>query len=523
MSSKKVTYVTLLADEGIHPEYEKALKEIEKEFGQHHPMFIDGKKITSPDGEFEDRSPIDTSLILGYFQKGTRQHAKEAIASCKRAFPEWSQRDWRERVAIIRKAADVMDAEKFLLSALITYEVGKNRLEAIGEVGEAVDMLRYYADQMEANNGFIKETGPGGPGEHCRSVMRPHGVWVVIAPFNFPNALAAGMITGALITGNTVVFKPTSDAPFSGLKLYEVLISGGVPAGVINFVTGPGGNFGDEVAQNPDVAGVAFTGSKDVGMKLYKDFVQYQPYPKPFISEMGSKNPSIVTAKADLDKAVEGVVRAAFGYGGQKCSANARVYVHRSIKDTLVERLQERTSQLVVGDPRRRDVFVGPVINQRAYENYQRYVEFAKKDGGKVSAGGQVVKEGPLAKGYFVAPAVITGLPSNHRLFKEELFVPILLVDEFDTLDEALRKANDTEYGLTAGIFSEDEKEVEEFFRRIEFGVTYSNRKGGATTGAWPGAQSFGGWKASGCTGKGVGGPYYLTQFLREQAQTRVK
>jgi 1-pyrroline-5-carboxylate dehydrogenase len=486
-------------------------------------MFIDGKKVTSSEGEFEVRSPIDTSIVLGYFQKGTREHARQAIASAEHAFQDWSNRDWRERVAIIRKAAEIMSGDLYPLAALITYEVGKNRYEAIAEVGEAADFFRYYSDQMEANGGFMKETGPGAPGENCRSVMRPHGVWVVISPFNFPNALACGMMTGALITGNTVVFKPTSDAPFSALKLYEVLIRAGIPAGVINFVTGPGGNFGDEVTHNPDVAGIAFTGSKDVGMKLYRDLVQYQNHPKPFISEMGSKNPSIVTAKADLDKAVEGVVRAAFGYGGQKCSANARVYVDRSIKDAFITKLRKRTSELKLGDPREKDVFVGPVVNKRALDNYQRYIDLAQKDGGKFITGGAVARDGMLSKGYFATPTVITGLLTDHRLFKEELFVPILLVDEYESLEDALRKANDTEYGLTAGIFSEDEREVEEFFRKIEFGVTYSNREGGATTGAWPGAQSFGGWKASGATGRGVGGPYYLIQFLREQAQTRVK
>jgi 1-pyrroline-5-carboxylate dehydrogenase len=513
----QVRYATLSSDENTHAQYENALKEIEKEFGQHHSMFIDGRKVNSPKGEFEVRSPIDRSIVLGHFQRGTVQHAKEAIASCKRTFTQWSNLDSHERNEIFRRAADLADADVFPLSALMTYEVGKNRFESISEVCVIADLFRYYAGQMEANNGFIKETCPG-----SKSVLRPHGVWVVISPFNFPMSLAAHMITGALITGNAVVFKPTSQAPFSALRLYDIYVRAGVSPGAINYITVPGSDFGEEVSRNPDIAGVAFTGSKQIGMGLYRDFVQFQSHPKPFISEMGSKNPVIVTANADLDKAVEGVVRGAFGYAGQKCSATSRLYVEANVKDTFLKRLVERTAQIVIGDPRRRDVFLGPVINEIAVDNYQRLVTLAKKDGGRILVGGQVVKSNELSSGYFVAPTIITELPNEHPLFKQELFLPILLINEFENFQEALRKANDTDYGLTAGIFSEDEQEIDQFFREIEFGVAFSNRKMGATTGAWAGLQSFCGWKASGCSSKGTGGPYYLPQFLREQSQTRV-
>ena len=519
---KKVTYVTLLADETIHPRYEEALRQVEKDFAKHHPIFINGRSVLAGQGEFELRSPIDTSIILGYFQKGTAEHAKKAIAAAKDAFPSWSDRPWIERVGIIRRAADIIEKRQFYLAALITYEVGKNRFEAIAEANEAVDMFRYYAQLMEENNGYIKSMDPGAPGEHSKSVLRPHGAWAVVSPFNFPLALAAGMVAGALITGNTVVFKPTSAAPFSGLKLYEILVEAGVPAQAISYVTGPGGAFGDEFTTNPDVEGIAFTGSKDVGMQLYRDFVTKQPYPKPFIAEMGSKNPAIITTKADLEKAAEGVVRGAYGYGGQKCSATSRVYVERGIRDDFLKILKSKVDSIKVGDPRQRDIFVGPVVDDRAVKKYQRAVEQTKKDGGTILAGGST-PQGKLPKGYYVNPTVITGLPSNHKLFKEELFVPIVPVDEFKTLNEALQKANDTEFGLTAGIFTEDPKERDYFFKNIHFGVTYANRKGGATTGAWPGSQPFGGWKGSGATGKGVGGPYYLLEFMREQAQTVVE
>ncbi len=519
-TQKKLTYVTLLADPTIHPKYEEALKQVEQEFGKHHPMFIDGRSVLAGEGEFEDRSPIDTSIVIGYFQKGTFLYARKAIEAANAAFKEWSGRPWAERVAIIRKAADLMEEKMFHLAALITLEVGKNRYEAIGEANEAIDMLRYYADLMEENQGYVKPMKPGAPGERTKSVLRPYGAWAVISPFNFPLALAAGMVTGALITGNTVVFKPTSAAPFCGLKLYETLVKAGVPGGAINYITGSGGLVGEEIAKNEDVAGIAFTGSKVVGMNIYREFVNSQAYPKPFISEMGSKNPAIITSNGELEKAAEGVLRSAYGYGGQKCSATSRVYVERGIKNDFLKILQDKVDKLKVGDPRDKDVFVGPVIDEKAVKKYERSVELARKDGGKVSSRGELLR---TPKGHYVKPAIVTGLPPKHKLVKEELFVPIVVVDEFKTLDEALKKANDTEFGLTAGIFSKDPKEVDQFFKNIDFGVTYSNRKGGATTGAWPGAQPFGGWKGSGATGKGVGGSYYLIQFMREQAQTMVE
>lgn len=522
-SEKKMTYVTLLADESIHPRYEEALKQVERDFSKHHPMFIDGRQVLASGGEFEVHSPLDSTVLLGYFQKGTAEFARKALEAANEKFPSWASLPWTERVAVMRKAADILEKRLFYLAALITYEVAKNRYEALAEVHEAIDFLRYYSRLMEENGGYVKPMERIVPGENSKSVLRPFGAWAVISPFNFPLALATTMIAGALTTGNTVVFKPTSEAPFTGLKLYEVLVEAGVPGGVINFVTGPGSSFGAEFASNPLVAGIAFTGSRDVGTQLYKEFVNHQEYPKPFIAEMGSKNPAIVSASADLDRAAEGVVRAAYGYSGQKCSATSRVYVERGVREDFLKMLKAKVEKVaVVGDPRVKSTFVGPVIDEKAFKKYQRAVEMAKKDGGKILAGGEAAK-GPLPKGFYVTPTVVTGLPSDHRLFKEELFVPFVAVDEYSSFDEALGKANKTEFGLTAGVFTKDKGERDEFFRDIRFGVVYSNRKGGATTGAWPGAQSFGGWKASGATGKGAGGPYYLLQFMHEQAQTIVE
>jgi 1-pyrroline-5-carboxylate dehydrogenase len=520
--ASKVTYVTLSADESIHPRYEAALEQFGQDLDQHYPMYIGGKEVNSDTGEFEHRSPIDTSIVVGHFQHGTKSHAKLAVEAARSSLGAWSKTAWQERVRIMRRAADLIDERKFEIAAAITYEVGKTRLEALAEAWEATDAIRYYTEIMEENDGYTRTTGPGAPGENCRIASKPYGVWVVISPFNFPFMLANSMALGALITGNTIVLKPTSEAPLSGLMLYRIYRDAGLPAGAVNYVTGPGANFEEEFTTNPDVAGIAFTGSRDVGMRLYRRFLTSQPYPKPVVVEMGSKNPTIVTSNADLYKAVEGITRAAYGYGGQKCSATSRVYVQHYVQAGFLDLLSSRVRQLIVGDPRKRDVFVGPVINENAVRRFTAAVADAKRSGGTVIYGGRVLTDGDYARGYYVEPTAVTDLPSDHRLFKEELFLPLLVVDGFGTMDEALAKANDTDFGLTAGIFTENSEEIQKFMDNIEFGVAYANRRGGATTGAWPGAQTFVGWRGSGATGRGVGGPNYLLNFVREQAQTVV-
>ena len=479
--------------------------------------------MTSDAGEFEHKSPLDTSVTVGFFQLGMRTHARDAIDAARAGYAKWSATPWRARVRVLERAAKLIDQRKFEIAVAITYEVGKNRLEALAECWEAVDAIKYYAALMRKEDGYTSRMGPGGPGENCKLVCKPLGVWPVISPFNFPFMLAGGMALGALITGNSVILKPTSEAPLTGLMLYKVYADAGVPRGAVNYVTGPGSNFEEEFVSNEAVAGIAFTGSRDVGMRLYRGFLSKQAYPKPMLLEMGSKNPTIVTARADISKAVEGSVRAAFGYGGQKCSATSRIYVQNSVKAKFLSALADRVDRLKVGDPRQKDVFMGPVINESAVKRFQDAVREANEAGAEVVTGGVVVREGLGSRGYYVAPTVIAGLPSSHRLFRDELFVPLVVVDGFEGIDEAIAKANATEYGLTAGIFSKDPREVRRFFEGINFGVAYSNRSGGSTTGAWPAAQSFTGWNASGATGRGVGGPHYLLNFLRDQSQTEVK
>ncbi|MDI6719335.1 MAG: aldehyde dehydrogenase family protein [Methanomicrobiales archaeon] len=517
----KMTYVSIDVDENTHREYERALTDIVQEFGEHHPMYIGDREVYAED-TFAVTSPIDREILLGVFQRGGKREMEEAIGEAKRSEASWSSVEWQVRMRAIRAAADTLDRQRFPLSALLTYEVGKTRTEALAEIGEAVDLLRYYADTYEENDGYVLPMTVDPDGEQSWSLMRPYGVFAVISPFNFPIALAGGMCAAALLTGNTVVFKPTSVAPFSGLKVYRAFVDGGVPAGAINLVTGPGGPFGNVVAAHPDVDGIAFTGSKAVGMWLYRERAVRQPYPKPLIAEMGSKNPTIVTGEADLGKAVEGVVRAAFGYGGQKCSATSRLYVQDSVADEFARRLVRRVEEVKVGDPRDRDVFYGPVIDERAKRTYEDAVRQAEEDGGSILTGGKALTGGLFSRGHYLTPAVVTDLPEGHRLTRDELFVPFLILKKFTRLDEALREANDTDFGLTAGIFSEEESELKSFFEHIRFGTCYANRRGGATTGAWPGIQPFSGWKGSGSTGKGVGGAYYLLSFLREQTQTRV-
>jgi 1-pyrroline-5-carboxylate dehydrogenase len=519
---KKLTYVDLLSDDTIHTKYEKALDRVQAELGRSHPLVIGGSEIFSAE-EFEVLSPVDQRIVVGKFQNATPAEMRSAIAASRDGFPAWRNRDWKERARIVQKTAGILDSQKFLLAALITCECGKNRYEAIAEVREAIDMLRYHAEIYKKHKGYVVTTLPESMGAESRSVMQPYGVWAVISPFNFPLSLATGMAGAALITGNTIVLKPTSAAPLSVLKLLHAFSAAGVPPDAIQVVTGPGAQFGGIVTAHKDIAGIAFTGSRAAGMWLNRTFTARQRYIKPLILEMGSKNPVIVTEHADLDKAVEGVYKSAFGFSGQKCSAASRVYVHESVADRFIARLRRQVGSLVVGDPRKKETFTGPLINAEAVQTFLDSVEMVKKDGGQIISGGCVLKGGIFSHGYYAEPTLVSGLTGRHPLARQELFVPLLIIDTFRTLAEALEEADASEYGLTAGIFSESDEELACFFETIQSGVTYANRRGGATTGAWPGTQSFCGWKASGSTGKGVGGPYYLLSYMREQAQTRVQ
>ncbi len=516
----KVTYVSLSADDpAIDAGFGAAIAGARAELGKSYPLHVAGE--TRPGAVVIDsRSPADARLVVARVAGATEGDLRDAVAAARAAFPAWSARPWQERVAIVERAAEMIRVKKFELSAWLIFEMGKNRVEALGEIEETADLLGYYAAEMRRSDGYVRQMDRLAPTDENTSVLRPYGVWGVIAPWNFPYALLGAPIAAALVTGNTVVCKPSSETPLSAVKLTEIFEAAGVPPGVLSCLPGSGRAVGDGLVAHPDVAGVTFTGSYDVGVnQLYRRFAR--DFPKPCIVEMGGKNPALIMPSADLTAAVQGVQRSAFGMNGHKCSACSRVFVHRAIADELITRLAGAADAIAPGDPLDKGVFVGPVATKQSYEDYQRYVTLARAAGGGViRAGAAVLTAGQLAHGYFVRPTVLANLPPDHQLLRDELFVPIVAVEIVDSLDEALAAANDTKFGLTAGLFSRDPKEIDAFFNRIEAGVVYVNRAAGATTGAWPGVQPFGGWKGSGSTGKNIGGHYTLPCYLREQSRT---
>jgi len=516
----KITYATLRNDnEELHALYDAGIAKARARLGAHHQNWIAGAGRDG-EGSFELRSPIDRDLLVGTFARGTRHDVKDAVAAARAAQPAWRAVPWRERLAVLRRAADLISERQMEYGAFMAMEIGKSRLEALGEVEESADLIRYYCDVYERNDGYTHAMDNlGDTAVHTRSVLRPFGVFAVISPFNFPMALAAGPSSAALMAGNTVVFKPATAGAMSGVKLAEAYRDAGLPGGVFNLVMGPGATVGQEIQENPGIDGIVFTGSYEVGMGLFRTFSRR--WPKPCIVEMGGKNPAIVTASADVEEAAEGIMRSAFGFGGQKCSANSRVYVERPVHDELVRLLVEKSEAITIGDPLVPANWLGPIIDEVAVDRYKAAVADARRDG-HVLTGGERLTTGGLDRGFYVEPTVVGGLPADHRLFQEELFVPFTAVHAVASLDEALWLANDSTHGLTAGVYSEDPADVERFLDEIQSGVLYVNRRAGATTGAWPGIQPFGGWKGSGSTGKSGLGMYYPAQFLREQSHTIV-
>ncbi|GMR09489.1 MAG: L-glutamate gamma-semialdehyde dehydrogenase [Anaerolineae bacterium] len=519
----RLTYATMYdPPEELHQNYEAALAEVRDALGAEHAMIISGKDEYA-DEKFEDRSPINQDWVLGSFQSGTEEDAHRALDAAQRAVPAWARMPWKERVETMRRAAAQIDARVYEIAAVLSLEVGKNRMEALADAAEAADLIRYACDQMESNDGYVVRMGKDplkGYQVQNISVLRPYGVWVVISPFNFPAALTGGPAGAALVAGNTIVMKPATDTPWTVRLLAECFREAGLPDGAFNYVTGPGSTLGEALVNSPLVDGITFTGSFEVGMHIYRTFAAGQ-YPRPIILEMGGKNPSLITRNADLDRAVSGILRSAFGLQGQKCSANSRIYVEEQIHDELVSKLSEATKELKVGDPTDREVFMGPVINRGAYQDFKNFSE-ELSEAGEFLTGGKIITAGDLDKGFFVEPTIVAGVEEDHRLWKHEMFLPITMVHACKSKEEALELANSTSYGLTAGFYGSDE-EAEWFFENIEAGVTYANRPQGSTTGAWPGFQPFGGWKGSGSSGKNAGGHYYLQLYMHEQVHTIIK
>ena len=516
----KITYATLRADnEELHAQYEAGLEQAKARLGGYHRNIV-GADERDGAGSFELRSPIDRDIVVGTFASGNQTDVRDAIAAARAAQPAWFAMGWTKRLELLRRAAELISERQMVYGGLMAIEVGKNRLEALGEVEESADLIRYYAQTAEDNDLYDHPMDNlGDAAVHTRSILRPHGVFAVISPFNFPMALAAGPTSAALMAGNTVVFKPASAGAMSGVALLEAYRDAGLPDGVINMVMGPGDTVGAELRENRGIDGIVFTGSYEVGFDIYRTFAT--SYPRPCIVEMGGKNPAIVLRSADLEEAAEGIMRSAFGFGGQKCSANSRVYVERPVHDELVRLLVEKTEAISIGDPLLRENWLGPIIDHRAVDRHQTAVAEARRDG-TVFIGGEHLTDRGMDRGFYVEPTVVGGLPSSHRLFADELFAPFTAVHPVDSLDEALTLANDNVYGLTAGVYSEEPAEIEKFLDHVQAGVLYVNRRAGATTGAWPGVQAFGGWKGSGSTGKSGLSMYYVAQFLREQSHTIV-
>jgi 1-pyrroline-5-carboxylate dehydrogenase len=448
-STFKLTYATMFdPPEELHTRFESVLAEVKANLGAEHGMIINGEERFAEE-KFEDRSPSNTDQVLGLFQKGTPQDANDAIAAARQAFPLWSGMPWQERVSLLRKAADIIDQRTFEIGAVMALEVGKNRMESLGDIAETADLIRYACYQMEKNEGYVVEMGRDplvGYTATNVSVLRPYGVWLVISPFNFPAALTGGPSGSALVSGNTIVMKPATDTPWVVRLLAECFRDAGLPDGVFNFVTGPGSTLGQALIDNPDVDGVTFTGSYDVGMGIFRDFAKGS-YVRPTILELGGKNPTIVSSNADVERAALGILRSAFGLQGQKCSACSRVLIEEPLYDTLVDKVVELTDKLVVGDPTKREVYMGPVINRYSYQDFQDFTEEVSQAGNFLT-GGKVLTEGEYAKGYFCAPTLVADVPLDHRLWRHEMFLPITFLTKVPNLDVAMQEAKERRWAL---------------------------------------------------------------------------
>lgn len=507
-----MTYTTISSDASRDAAFEAALAAArangpERALGH----LIDGETIAA--GPLLERpDPCDPNRVVTRAHTAGAVEVAAAVAAARRAQGAWAALELAERTRQLRGLCGLIEARQVELAGVMSAETGKSRVEALAEVAECSALVATYCEEIERHDGYRSELGRLSQREHTASVFRPYGVFAVIAPFNFPAALAWNMVIGALVTGNAAVLKPAEQAPWSGALIGEIATEAGLPAGVLGVVHGDGAS--GRLLLGAGIDGVAFTGSASVGHAIVRELHAAAPL-RPVVLEMGGKNPALVSASADLDDAAEGIVRAAFGLSGQKCSACSRVIVEREVHDALVDRLVARTAQLELGDPARAEVFLGPVIDAAAVERYRAAAAEARRDG-RVVAGGEVGE----GAGYLVAPTVVCDLPRGHRLTREELFLPFVTVTAVDGLDDALAEANAVDYGLAAGIFTADRDEEAAFLDRIEAGVLYVNRREGATTGAWPGVQAFCGWKCSGASGKGGLGPHYLLQFMREQSHT---
>jgi 1-pyrroline-5-carboxylate dehydrogenase len=495
--------------ENVHA-MKAALTHVEDLLGHEYELVIGGQRFHTAE-KMQSLNPAKPEQVVGVHQEAGLEHAERAMKAALEAFTTWQFVAVEERAALLLQTAELIRKRKFEFCAWLTYEVGKNWAEADADVAETIDFLEFYAREALRLAGAT--TPIQLPGERNQLLYIPMGVCAVIPPWNFPFAIMAGMTAAAIVTGNTVIVKPSSEAPTIAARFLDVLEEAGMPPGVVNFCTGSGTLFGNALVEHPKTRLIAFTGSKKVGLEINARAAQTQPgqiWIKRTILEMGGKDSIIVSTDCDLDTAVDGVVAAAFGFSGQKCSACSRAIVEDQIYDAFLERVQERVQVLKVGDPAG-NAYIGPVVNRAAMDKILSYIEIGKAEG-RLLAGGDAVTtpEG----GYYLEPTVIADVAPDARIAQEEIFGPVLAVIRARDFDHALEIANNTEYGLTGAVYSSSREKLEHARKMFHVGNLYFNRK---CTGAMVGAHPFGGFNMSGTDSK-AGGPDYLLLFTQAKS-----
>jgi len=489
---------------------QEALVQVESELGREYDIVIGGKRLKTA-GKIVSKNPARPSEVIGIHQRAGAEHVEGAMKAAQTAFLTWSKVPVAERAVLLFRAAELIRERSFEFCAWLTLEVGKNWGEADADVGETIDFLEFYG--REALRLADAKTPIQFPGERNQLRYVPLGVGAVIPPWNFPFAIMAGMTAASIVTGNTVILKPSVDAPTIAAKFFELLEEIGLPDGVVNLCPGEGPEFGSEVVAHPQTRFIAFTGSKAVGLEIHERAAKTQPgqvFIKRTILEMGGKDSIIVEADCDLDAAVDGVVASAFGFNGQKCSACSRAIVAADIYNVFCDRLQEKVAKIKTGDPAQ-NVYTGPVISEKSYRKTLDYIEIGKKEG-TVLNGGHAI-ETPEG-GYYIAPTVIADVAPSARIALEEIFGPVLAVIKSKSFDDALAIANNTEYGLTGAIYTGSREKLDRAREEFHVGNLYFNRK---CTGAMVGAHPFGGFNMSGTDSK-AGGPDYLLLFTQAKS-----
>ncbi len=489
--------------------FEAALKTVSATFGGEHPLVIGGERFTLPE-KLHTTNPSRKTERLGTFQSGTAELARQAVETAHRTFATWSRVAPSERAEYLFKAADLIRKRKHEFSAVMVCEIGKSWAEADADTAEAIDFLEFYGREMLRYAGEQPLTHV--PGERNELIYIPLGVGAVIPPWNFPLAILVGMTSAAFVAGNTVVLKPASDTLLIAWKFFELLEEIGLPAGVVNFLSGSGGTVGNVIVEHPLTRFIAFTGSKEVGLGINEKAAKPQPgqiWIKRVVAEMGGKDSIIVDAEADVDAAVAGVRLSAFGFQGQKCSACSRAIVDAKVYDEFVEKLGRQVKEIKQGPAEDPANYMGPVSSERAFRTIMKYVEKGKSEG-RLIAGGH----GDDSTGWFIEPTVIADVAPDATISKEEIFGPVLAVIKARDFDDALAIANNTEFGLTGAVYTRNEGKLERARREFHVGNLYLNRK---CTGALVGVHPFGGFNMSGTDSK-AGGPDYLLQFLQAKS-----